>query len=338
MNGIIYRITIICTLFIMFGCKNESIKKELKSNLLSINDIKSIKLQDTLWIDYEGDDLGEDIDFGKNESQYKSLLFDKIALDRESFERFKKFEYNDVKTFEWIRIKKRINLHPNYNTVILSTLESVYTLLNYNSKGELIDFLDLSKYHQQICQCTSTVYIDKNGIVHCQIGAGKPFYPYVEYKVNDEGKFEIINQYTPPNEEKMSGPERLDYIIKKTATLNDEVNLNLYLQSDEFDSSNTTFIAEKDVKNVLFSKNQSANIYESFSNSINEYTDVNKDLNILGKIINADKILLICNISGADQFCVIFLLNKTYEITDFKIFSINGIHTDVNIQDLIAKN
>lgn len=336
MNGIIYRITIICTLFILFGCKKESIKKEDKSNVLSINDIKSIKFQDTLWLDYEGDYLGEDIDFGKNESQYKSLLFNKMALDHESSERFKKLEYSDVKTFEWIKIKKRINLNPNYNTVILSTLESVYTLLNYNSKDELIDFLDLSKFNQQICQCTSSVYINKNGIIHCQIESGKPFYPYVDYKVNDKGKFEIIDQFSPPDEEKMAAPERLEYIIKKAALVVDKVNLKSYLESDEFTSSNTTYIDEKDIKNILFSKSHSKEVYKLFCDSIEQY-DEDKSLNILGKVLNKSNILLICNLSRADQIGVIFILNKNHEITDCKIYSIDHPSTDESISGLVKE-
>jgi hypothetical protein len=337
MNGIC-RITIICTLFFILGCKKETIKKEVKTDELSINDIKLLTLQDTLRLDSEGGDLGEDIDFGKNESRYKSLLLNKIVLDKEASEQFKKLGYNDEKSFEWIKIKKRIILQPNYNTVILSTLESVYTLLNYNSKGELIDFLDLSKYNQQICQCTSKVYIDKNGIIHCRIGSGEPFYPFVNYKVNNKGKFEIVNQYTPPNEEKMSSSERLDYIIKKTTILNDDIDLKSYLQSDEFDSSNTTFVDEKDIQNVLFSKNKSVKVYKLFSDSINEYTKSVKSLNVLGKILNNDKILLICNLKQADELCVIFILNKTNEITDFRIYNTDGVPAKADILELISEN
>ena len=337
MNGIIYRITMICTLFVMLGCKNETIKKEIKNNTLSINNIQSIKLQDTLRLDSEGDDLGEDIDFGKKESQYKSLLFDKIVLDSESYERFKKLGYSDKKSFEWIRIKKRINLQPNCNTVILSTLESVYTLLNYNSKDELIDFLDLSKYNQQICQCTSKVYIDKNGIIHCQIESGKPFHPYVDYKVNDKGKFEIVDQFNSPNEDKMPATERLEYIIKKTASVSSNVNLKSYLESDEFTSSNTTFIDEKDIKNILFSKSHSTDVYKLFYESVTEYTNEAKSVNVLGKVLNKSNLFLICNLSRADQFGIIFVLNKNHEITDSKIFSIENPLTDESISGLMKE-
>lgn len=338
MNSIICRITIICTLFFVLGCKKETLKKELKTDGLSINNIKLLKLQDTLRLDSEGDDLGEDIDFGKNESGYKTLLFNKIALNKEASDQFNKLGYNDEKSFEWIKIKKRINLQPNYNTVILSTLESVYTLLNYNSKGELIDFLDLKKYNQQICQCSSKVYIDKNGVIHCRIGSGEPFYPFVNYKVNNEGKFEILDQYNPANEEKMSSSERLDYIIKKATIVNNDIDLKSYLQSDEFDSSNTTFIDEKDIQNVLFSKNKSGNVYKLFLDSINEYTKSAKSLNVLGKILNENKILMICNLKQADEFCAIFILNKTHEITDFRIYNVDVIPAKTNILELIAEN
>ncbi len=337
MNSIICRIMVICALFVMLGCKNETIKKEIKNNPLSINNIKLIKLQDTLRLDSEGDDLGEDIDFGKNESQYKSLLFDKIVLDSESSERFKKLAYSDKKSFEWIRIKKRINLQPNYNTIILSTLESVYTLLNYNSKGELIDFLDLSKYNQQICQCMSKVYIDKNGIIHCQIESGKSFHPYVDYKVNDKGKFEIVDQFNSPNEDKMPATERLEYIIKKTASVGSNVNLKSYLESDEFTSSNTTFIDEKDIKNILFSKSHSTDVYKLFYDSVTEYTNEAKSVNVLGKVSNKSNLFLICNLSRADQFGIIFVLNKNHEVIDSKIFSIQNPLTDESISGLMKE-
>ncbi|MEA9415078.1 hypothetical protein [Flavobacterium sp. PL02] len=337
MNSIIYRITIICTLFVAFGCKNESTKEAFKNNALSIGNIELVEIKDTLRLDYNGDDLGEDIDFGKNESQYKSLLFKKISLNSESSGDFKKLGYNDKKEFEWIKIKKRINLNSNYNTVILSTLESVYTLLNYNSKDELIDFLDLSKFNQQICQCTSKVYIDKKGVIHCQIESGKPFHPYVNYKVNDKGKFEIVDQFTPPNEEKMSATDRLEYIIKKTTPVSDNVNLKSYLESDEFTTSNTTFIDEKDVENILFSKSHSSDVYKLFHDSIGEYTDDDKGINVLGKVSNGSSLLLICNLSRADQIGIIFILNKNHEITDYKIFSSDHPSADESISGLVKE-
>lgn len=69
MNGIIYRITIIYTLFVAVGCKNEFKKEAVKTNALSIENIELMKIKDTLRFDYNGDDLGEDIDFGKNEEK-----------------------------------------------------------------------------------------------------------------------------------------------------------------------------------------------------------------------------------------------------------------------------
>ncbi|MGE6355440.1 hypothetical protein ACQKCJ_16350 [Flavobacterium sp. NPDC079362] len=335
MNGIIYRITIICTLFILLGCKKESIKKESKSNVLSINDIELIKFHDTLRLDYEGDDLGEDINLGKNKFRYKSLLFDKMVLESQDLQQFKKLKYNDEKSFEWIRIKRRVNLNSNYNTVIISTLESVYTLLNYNSKDELVDFLDLSKFNQQICQCTSSVYINKKGIIHCQIESGKPFHAYVDYKVNDKGKFEIIDQFTPPDEEKMVAPDRLEYIIRKTALVSDNVNLKSYLESDDFTSSNTTYIDEKDIKNILFSKSHSKEVYKLFYDSIKRYNEKDKSLNVLGKVSNKSNILLICNLNRADQISAIFILNKNHEITDCKIYRIDDQSANERISELI---
>ena len=62
-----------------------------------------------------------------------------------------------------------------------------------------------------------------------------------------------------------------------------------------------------------------------------------KNLNILGKIENTNKTLLICNISRNDQSCVIFILNKAYEVSDFKIFSIDEIPEEVNVQKLLAE-
>jgi|688.fasta_scaffold1900363_1 hypothetical protein len=38
MSGIICRITIVCLLFAIFGCKKESIKKAFKESVLNIND------------------------------------------------------------------------------------------------------------------------------------------------------------------------------------------------------------------------------------------------------------------------------------------------------------
>ena len=197
--------------------------------------------------------------------------------------------------------------------------------------------MDLSKYNQQICQCTSKVYIDKNGIIHCQIESGKPFYPYVDYKVNSKGKFEIVDQFIPPNEEKMSANERLEYIIKKTTPVSDEVNLKLYLESDEFTSSNTTFIDEKDIKNILFSKSHSADVYKLFYDSIGQYADEDKSVNILGKVLNEGNVVLICNLNMADQIGVIFILNKNNEITNYKIFSSNDPSADENISELVKE-
>lgn len=329
MNGIICRITILCSLFVILGCKKESLNQEAKKDLLSIDDIKLIKLQDTLRLDYNGDDLGENTDFGNRETQYKSLLFSKMVMDSQVSKRFKQLEYNDEKSFEWIKIKKRIKLHSNYNTVILSTGESVYTLLNYNSTGELIDFLDLTKYNQQICQCESEVYIDKKGIVHCQIESGKPFYPFVNYKVNKDGKFEIIDSYTPLNEHKTGGAERLDYIIRKATLENEDLNLKSFLESDDFTPTNTTLIDEKDIKKVLFSKNNSDEVYNSFLNSIREYTKEDKSLTVLRKVLYKKSLLLICNLNRADQFGVVFILNDKHEVVDFRIFSIEGNYTSV---------
>lgn len=336
MNGIIYRITIICTLFLTLGCKKESTKEEVKNNALSIEDIELMKIKDTLRLNYNGDDFGQDIDFGKNESQYKSLLFNKISLDSDSSEDLKKLGYDDKKEFEWIKIKKRIKLHSNYNTVILSTLESVYTLLNYNSKDELIDFLDLSKFNQQICQCTSSVYINKNGVVHCQIESGKPFHPYVDYKVNDKGKFEIVDQFTLPNEEKMPAAERLEYIIKKTTPVNGDVNIKSYLQSDEFSPSNTTFLNEKEVKNILFSKSHSDGGYKLFYNSFNQYNEETKSLNVLGKVSNKNDILLIC-LSESEKFAMIFILNKNHEIIDSKFIIVDDPSIDGSILSFVEE-
>jgi hypothetical protein len=335
MNRIIYKIIFICTLFSILGCKNEPKRKEIKGNdEFNINDIKLITVKDTLRLDYDGDDFGENIDFGKNESKYKALLFNKIVLDSKTSERFKKLEYTDEKSFEWIKIKGSIKLQPNYNTVILSTLESVYTLLNYNLKGELIDFLDLSKYNQQICQCTSKVYIDKKGIIYCEIKSGESSYPYINYRVNKEGKFEIISQHASLNEEKMSASERLDYIINKTTILKGGINLREFLQSDEFDTSNTTLVKEEDIKKILFSKTKSRVVYKSFCGFVNEYTEEGRSLNILGKILNKDKVLLICNISNADEFCVILVLNKAHEIINFKVYNVDKIQFEQNILEL----
>ncbi|URM38797.1 hypothetical protein [Flavobacterium anhuiense] len=334
MNGIIYRIAIVSLLFTIFGCKKESIKKELKESVLNINDIELIEPQDTLWLDYNGDGFGKEIDFGKKDKQYKALLFKKIVLDSKSLLQFEKLKHDQNLEPEWVKIKKRIKLHSDYNTIILSSLESVYTLLNYNSKDELIDFLDLSKFNQQICQCTSQVYINKNGIVHCQIESGKPFYPYVDYKVNDKGKFEIIDQFIPPNEEKMSAPERLEYIIKKASPVNGGVNIKSYLQSDEFTPSNTTFLNEKEVKDVLFSKSHSAEIYKLFYDSFDQYDEENKSLNVLGKVLDKNDVLLIC-LSESERFGMIFKLNKNHEIIDSKFIIVDDPSIDGSILNFV---
>lgn len=324
-------------LFLSFiGCKKESIGKDSKSNVLNINDIELMKLKDTLWLDYNGDDFGKEIDFGKKDKQYKMLLLKNVALDGESLLKFEKLKHDQNLAPEWIKIKKRIKLNSNYNTIILSSLESVYTLLNYNSKDELIDFLDLSKFNQQICQCTAQVYINKNGIVHCQIESGKPFYPYVDYRVNDKGKFEIIDQFIPPNEEKMSAPERLEYIIKKTLPVNGGVNIKSYLQSDEFTSSNTTFLNEKEVKNILFSKSHSTEAYKLFHDSFDQYNEETKSLNVLGKVSNKNDVLLIC-LSESERFGMIFILNKNHEIIDSKFIIVDDPSIDGSILNFVEK-
>lgn len=341
MNGIIYRLAFL-GIFVFFGCKNDSNKKEINDSKNSIKDIKLITLKDTLFLEEDNVQFGEEWrEYVKNKGKYNPLLVENKKFDRETEERFETFNFLNQESIEYLIIKSRIKLHQNYNTLIITTPET-FILLNYNSKDELIDFLDLSKYNRQICQCTSKVYIDDKGVIHCQIGSGEPFYPFVNYKVNAKGKFEIVNQYTPPNQEKMSGLERLEYLIKKTVSLDDKIDLKSYLESDLFDpdlfdSSNSTFLDEKDIKNVLFSKNQSANGYKLFYEAVNEYTNGTKNLNILEKIESANKTLLICNISRNDQSCVIFILNKAYEVSDFKIFSIDAIPEEVNVQKLLAE-
>jgi len=296
-----------------------------------------ITTKDTLFLKDDDNQLGEEWrKYVKYKEKYNQILIKNKKFDKETEERFNVSQFLNGESIKYLIIKRKINLHANFNTVIATTPET-FILLNYNSKDELIDFLDLSKYNQQICQCTSKVYIDKNGIIHCQIESGKPFYPYVDYKVNDKGKFDIVDQFIPPNEEKMSARERLEYIIKKTTPVSDEVNLKLYLESDEFTSSNTTFIDEKDIKSILFSKSNSADVYKLFYDSIGQYTDEDKSVNILGKVLNEGNVVLICNLNMADQIGVIFILNKNDEITNYKILSSNDPSADENISELVKE-
>ncbi|KIC03736.1 hypothetical protein OA88_02125 [Flavobacterium sp. JRM] len=78
-------------------------------------------------------------------------------------------------------------------------------------------------------------------------------------------------------------------------------------------------------------------MYKLFHDSIGEYTDDDKGINVLGKIVNTDKTLLICNISGADQIGIIFILNKNHEITDYKIFSSDHPSADESISGLVKE-
>ncbi|KIA93931.1 hypothetical protein OA93_20960 [Flavobacterium sp. KMS] len=335
MNGIIYRLTIF-SLFIFFGCKNDSKIKE-NSNDFNIKSIKLITVKDTLFLKDDNEQFGEEWrDYVKDKEKYNQIFVNNKKFDKETEQRFKKSHFLTKESIEYLIIKRRINLHSDFNTLIVTTPET-FILLNYNSKDELIDFLDLSKFNQQICQCTSKVYIDKKGVIHCQIESGKPFHPYVNYKVNDKGKFEIVDQFTPPNEEKMSSTDRLEYIIKKTTPVSGNVNLKSYLESDEFTTSNTTFIDEKDLGNILFSKSHSSDVYKLFHDSIGEYTDDDKGINVLGKVSNGSSLLLICNLSRADQIGIIFILNKNHEITDYKIFSSDHPSADESISGLVKE-
>lgn len=85
----------------------------------------------------------------------------------------------------------------------------------------------------------------------------------------------------------------------------------------------TTFIDEKDIKNVLFAKSYSTDIYKLFYDSIKKYTDDDKGVNVLGKVSDGSSLLLIYNLSRADQIGIIFILNKNHEITNYKVFSSN---------------
>lgn len=327
------KIMILCSLFVILGCKKESSNKEVKKDVLRIEDIKLIAIKDTLFIKDDDNQFGEDWrDYQRNKEKYDQLLRRSKKFDEETTERFKTFDFLSQESIKCLIIKGRIKLNQNYNTLIVTTPET-FVFLNYNLKGELIDFLDLSKYNQQICQCAPEVYIDKKGIVHCQIESGKPFYPFVNYKVNKDGKFEIIDSYTPPNEQNMGGAERLDYIIRKTTLENEDLNLKYLLESDDFTATNTSLIDEMDIKRVLFSKSNSDEVYNSFLNSINEYTKEDKTLTVLRKVLYKKSLLLICNLNRADQFGVVFILNDKHEVVDFRIFSIEG--NDTSLQGLI---
>ncbi|KIC02678.1 hypothetical protein OA88_07035, partial [Flavobacterium sp. JRM] len=124
---------------------------------------------------------------------------------------------------------------------------------------------------------------------------------------------------------------------KKTTPVSGNVNLKSYLESDEFTSSNTTFIDEKDVENILFSKSHSSDVYKLFHDSIGEYTDDDKGINVLGKVSSGSSLLLICNLSRADQIGIIFILNQKHEITDYKIFSSNHPLADESISGLVKE-
>ncbi|WP_276380933.1 hypothetical protein [Flavobacterium sp. H4147] len=331
MSGIIYRLTIF-SLFIFVGCKNDVKVKEIDSSF-GVENIKLISVNDTLFLKDDNDQFGEE---WRDYIKHNEILTKSKKFDKETTERFKIFNFLNKESIQYLIIKRRINLNANFNTLIVTTPET-FILLNYNSKDELIDFLDLSKFNQQICQCTSRVYIDKNGVIHCQIESGKPFYPYVNYKLNDKGKFEIIEQFIPPMEEKMPSTERLEYIIKKTVSISGDTNVKSYLESDQFTASNTTSIEEKDVKKILFSKTYSTKVYKLLLDSIDQYTNEEKSLNVLGKVSDQNNLLLVCNLNRADQFGLILILNKNHEVIDSKFINIGDPMTDENILDFVKE-
>jgi len=311
MNGIIYKEFLLIILISLIACKKE---KKIVIDEITIDQINSISILDTL-------NLGEYTKISENWREYEnnkqelsSFLFDKIKLDKEKEDRFKKSPFNDA---EYLSLIGKIELNGNNNTLLLRNPESVYIMYNYNYQGELVDFIEFSKYNQLMCQCVPTLYIDPSGVIHCYTETGYPYYSYVWYKVNDEGKFEITKEYMPPNQEEMSDTERLSYIIKKTPEFKDE-KLSLDIGPNDPTFSKSTFLNEKEIETVLFSNNKK--VFEVYK----EHSSVYKSLYVYGKLKKGDELELIAYPQLMDNRCIIFTLNLEHEIIDIKYFDTEG--------------
>ncbi|PBJ04991.1 hypothetical protein [Flavobacterium sp. ACN6] len=126
----------------------------------------------------------------------------------------------------------------------------------------------------------------------------------------------------------------MDYTIKKTAPISGNVNLKSYLELDEFTPSNTTFFDVKEIKNILFSKSHSEEVYNFFNESVDHYIKEGKGFNVLGKVSNKDKLLLLC-LSETEQFAVIFIMNKNNEIIDSKFIIVGDPAINESIFDFV---
>ena len=335
MSGIIYRSVIFGLLLIILGCKNEGKNEEKKdsvtSKTLNINDIKLITIKDTLFLNENTDQFGDEWRKYQNyKESFTELLVKHKKFDRETSTKYREFHYGDNE--ELIKnsiVFGRIKLNEKFNTIILFTTD-FYILLNYNEKGELIDFLDLSKYNQLFCRCMPKLFIDSKGIINCYIESVAPYYPYVLYNVNNQGKFEIIKKYTPLDQKNMSDADRFQYIIKKTDLLKDIENLRLDIGPNDPIFSRSTLLNIDEIKRIFFSKSKFS---QGYYNSLLEVLKIKqKDdagIYIYGKMLSGDKTLLIAYPEMIDDLCVIFILNSKNEITDLKIF--NTVHDEEEV-------
>lgn len=320
MNGIIYRLAIFGVLFVILGCKYEPKKESVTRKTLSISDIKLITIKDTLFLNENTDQLGEEWRKYQNyKEDFVELLLKRKKFDTETSRKYKEFHYADETSIENSIIFGRIKLNTDFQSIILSTTD-FFILLNYNMKGELIDFLDLSKYNQLFCRCVPKLFIDSKGIINCYIESGAPYYPYALYKVNNLGKFEIIKNYTPPDQKKMADSERLEFIIKKTDLLSDKENLRLDIGPNDPTFSRSTLLNVDEIKRIVFSKSKMSEEYNGFLEFPEIQQKKDAGLYIYGKMLNDDKTLLIAYPEMIDDVCVIFILNSKDEVTDLKVF------------------
>lgn len=341
MNGIIYRMLVFVLLFMPFGCKDKLKKDELKNKNknIHVNDIKFIAFNDTLFLNEEDSQFGKEwIKYRDNKALYNQILVKNKKLDKETFERLKTVDYLDKESIEYLTIRGRIKLNSNFNSLITTNPEMGYVLFNYNQRDELTDFIDLNTYNNLYCQCKSKLFIDHKGIITGVIESGPPHYKQEQFKVNEKGKFEIIDEFIPQNLEDITIEKKLDFIIERTDLAQDSINL--YIDSGpEAHFPRAIFIRNEDLKTTIFSKNGKINL---FLNAIENEGYVGQQLIDLQesnffinkKIFFKDKIILIAYPDDIDDFYFLFILDSNKKVIDVKIFEYT---LDENLYEIILE-
>ncbi len=337
MNGTIYKIISIL-IFSIFGCsckqqkqhKKEEQKeykeqqkdakqqknKVITGSVLNLDSLYQISLMDTLYLRFDTKFSENGIKYSKLKDSFPDLLLKKRKLDEETQKRYKKFirEFN----LTYYNLYGKINLHKNYRTLVLKNPEDSYLLLNYNSKGELIDFKSFNEYSGMVCSCNPVLYIDPKGIIHGYTETGYPDYSYVWYNVNNKGKFDIVKEYTAPLVEEKEPEGRLVDLFDRTLILDDFFRV-LPADLGDDDEHLSKFLEFKTGEvflNVLFS--ESSNIKKRKHEE--EVKQFDKQIIVYGKYVLENYTVLLSFIKYEDDYCIVSVLNENKEVVDLKLF------------------